>query len=295
MAGLRALARPPVLLAFAVVAGYLLWSLDHADNYRSLRVPGAIAANTVRALLALWPAELRETIVAGLRGLHGTAGIVLGACGALLIVLATLALFVRGGAVWRFALLVTALDLGLSVPVAGWSQRYAYLAAALAAIALADSWARAPALRRRVLTGAAVVLGACWLVESLRIVREFREAGTMVDTVLAQAVQAHAGWPAGRPFVVANLPDLWGRDQELPVFNWGFAPALRRRGMAQDVVQLRSTPLRMGTAARFVPPAELERLRREALGSLLEYDAQARRLVWWRDGVLLPEANWPKQ
>jgi hypothetical protein len=294
-AAVRALARPPVLLAFAVVAGYLLWSSGNADNYRSLREPGAIAANAARALLALWPSELREWLVAGLRGLHGTAGTVIGAVGALLIALATLALFVRGGAVWRFALLAGALDMGLAIVTAGYSQRYAYFAAALVAIALADSWSRAPVPRRRVLAGAAVVLGACWLLESVRVVRELREAGTVVDNLLAQAVQAHAAWPAGRPFVVADLPDVWGREQDLPVFNWGFAPALRRCGVAQDVVQLRTTPARTSTAARLVQPAEVERLRREAAGSLLEYDARTRRLVWWRDGVLLPEAQWPGQ
>jgi hypothetical protein len=279
----RSLRHPVVVAASLVVVAYVLWSLRAPDQYRSVREFGAIAANAVRALVALLPDLVREWIVAGLRG-GGTAGRAAAGAGALLVIALHVTLFARGGAPWRFALLAGALDLGLAISVAGFSQRYAYLAAALAAVAFGWSHGRASPRGRRRLVAVAVALGACWVAEGVRVVRELRDAGEVAQGLLRQAEEAAARLPAGDVLVVANLPDVWGRGRDLPLFNWGFAPALRLRGTTRPIVEVRTGAARTSTAARQVPEAELDALRRASGTTVLEFDAGRRRFQVWRDG-----------
>lgn len=288
--GLRALFHPGVLGAIAVVLTYVVWASGTADQYRGFREIGAIAANTLRAVVALAPDELRIAAVAAARGkADGTVRFVgwfvIAACGILWGWRLQ-----RGSGVWRFAILAGFCDIALAVVTAGWSQRYCYLAAALFAIAFGVSWSQAtgPALRT-LLTGLAIVLGFAWARESLRVAAEQRDASAVATLILERIEGTARTLAPDAQLVVVDAPDVWGLEQDQPLFNWGLEPALRRRGVTQPLRQVRTTAARTSTAASVVPEREVADLRANATGNVFEFVARDRRVVTWREGKPVPE------
>jgi len=272
---LLAAALSPVLLAsVAIVLGYVWWASGTPDQYRNVLQPGAIIANSLRGLVALMPDQLRSVAVEAARGQLGSAGTAVG-WATIIVAAGTCSwLLAFGSSVWRFALLAGACDIGLAVATAGYSQRYAFLAAALSSVAVGRSITDAAGTRRgRWLKIGALLLGLAWYAESLRIVKEFQDAGAVAITLLDQAERASAGLPEGTPLVVANAPEVWGRDRDLMLFNWGFAAGLEMRGVRREVRMIRTHVGRAGScAALLVPPEELVRLRTDPAVRLLEYD-----------------------
>lgn len=272
---LRAAALSPVVLAsIAVVLGYLWWASGAPDQYRNVLQPGAIAANSLRGLVSLMPDHLRSVAVEAARGHLGAAGTAVG-WATIAIAAGTYGwLLVFGGSIWRFAILAGAIDLGLAVVTAGYSQRYVFLAAALFSVAVGRSITRTAGTRRgRWLQIGALLLGIAWFAESLRIVNEFQDAGAVASTLLDQAERASARLPEGMTLVVANAPEVWGRDHDLMLFNWGFAPALEMRGVHREVRMIRTVAGHAGScAAQLFPPEELGRLRADPACHVLEYD-----------------------
>ena len=283
--GLRAAFHPAVLGSVVVVGAYVVWASGTTDQYRGIRELGAIAANTLRSVVALAPQELRICATEAARGkLLGAASV------AGWLVIAGYGTFygwrlVRGSGLWRFAIVAGSIDIALAVVTAGWSQRYCYFAAALFAIALGVSWSCVVLRWQRVMIGAAaVLLAACWARESLRVGRELQEASAVARDILDAGQRADQELGTGNPLVIANAPDVWGTEQDLPLFNWGLEPALRTRGVTRAIRQVRTTPARTSTAASLVTPAAVQELRGLPEGGLLEFDPATRRLARWRAG-----------
>ncbi|MBL8861596.1 MAG: hypothetical protein JNK02_06245 [Planctomycetes bacterium] len=270
LARVRAALRDPYVLAACALAAFhvvhLLW-------FRPQRVHGAkdlaaLPANLAKAALALAPEVLRGPAIAGLRGHLGTLGLVLGGA-ALLAALALWILALWRGGLARFAALAIALDLGLAVAGAGFVQRYACLAAAFAALSVAE-WASTPA--RRALAAA---LGLAWACDAWVDAREIRTAGA---GALRLAAEARAV-PGTAPLVLVGVPDMIGAEVDVPFFNWGGALFLRAHGCARPVRLVRERAFRTNSDQELVGPAQLA-----------EFAAQGAVVLRWtgHDAPLVP-------
>lgn len=290
--GVHAALHPVVLTALAIVVAYFFWAARTPDQYRGFRDLGAIAANTLRGLVALAPDSLRMHAVEAARGQAKGVAFALGWA----TVLCCAAFYgwrlVRGSGIWRFAIVAGACDIALGVVTAGYSQRYAYLAGALLAIALATSATQATNGRHRAgwLAGM-VVLFAAWLSETWRITRELRDAGTVLNSILDRAERTSRDLGPDSPLVVVNAPDVWGKEHDLPLLNWGLEPALRMRGIQRPIRQVRTTPARTSTAQSLISAAELEKLRQTSGGEVLVFDQEAKQVVRWLHGTKLAESR----
>ena len=248
-----ALRDPFVLAACAMGAAHLV----HLLFFRPGRVHGAkdlsaIPANVVKAAFALAPEFVRDLGVEGFRGHGGAIGLVAASVAIAAVGVVAVVLLRRGGLA-RFAVLAIALDLGLAVAGAGFVQRYACLASAFLALALAD-WSRAtkPALR----TGL-IVLALLWAADSLRDALEIRAAGRGA-LALAAEVQ-HLG--GARAIAVVGVPDMIGAEEDVPYFNWGGTFFLRAHGVTAPVQLLRERAFRTNSDQGLVDRAHLDALR----------------------------------
>lgn len=288
--GVRAARHPVVLLAVAVVALYVVWASGSEDPYRGIRELGAIAANTLRGIVALAPDEVRIAAIAAARGQVSGAMWFVGWAAVALCCACHCLLFVRGSGFWRFAIVAGACDMALAVVTAGWTQRYCYLAASLLAVAVGASFSLAGSRRRRI--GIALVAGllmACWGRESLRVAAEIRDASAVAEGLFDFAIETERDLGDDTVLVVANAPDVWGRERDLAMLNWGLEPALRTRGMKREFRQVRTTPARTSTAMSLVSAADLETLRLDPAGSLVEFVPAERSIVRWKGGVKIAE------
>jgi hypothetical protein len=115
---------------------------------------------------------------------------------------------------------------------------------------------------------AVLLLAGAWLADQVRDTRELRAAGRAYERVLdglalerERHEQRVRGLPGAQaPIVLVDVPDVWGRERDLPLFNWGLDLALARRGVPGPWVLLRTRPF--STSSTFLPaaPGELERL-----------------------------------
>lgn len=247
-----ALRDPFVLASCALGAAHLV----HLLFFRPGRVhgakdPAAIPANVVKAAFALAPEFVREIGVEGFRGHRGAVGLV-AACVAIAAVGVVAAILVRRGGLARFGMIAIALDLGLAVAGAGFVQRYACLASAFAALALAE-WARTA---RPVLRAGLVVLGIAWATDAVRDAFEIRAAGKAA-LGLAAEVRSLGGT---RPLAIVGVPDMVGAEEDVPYFNWGGALFLRAHGAAGPVELLRERAFRTNSDQPLVDAARLRAL-----------------------------------
>lgn len=221
---LRSLREPAVLAALLVAVLMLVWIVPAPGPRGGVRELGAIAANTARAMLFWLPELLRVGIVDSLRG-SGVHRIV-GLLALVLIAARAVSQWRRGGALWRFALLVIAVDLGLTVVKTGFSMRYAMLPSAMLAIAIAGvqiGW------RARFVAFALV--GALVVMENHTAVGEFVEAGRDADELLAAAQSMRSEIAPSQVLWIVDPPPDMGLDGDIPVWNWGLRQALRARGV----------------------------------------------------------------
>ncbi len=222
------LREPHVLLIAVSALAYVLYmTFLREQRHHGLKSFDSLPANVVKAALALVPQDLRVLAVEGLRGKlgaggHAAAASILALVGALVLVVVR-----RGSRLARFALCVVAIDLALPVLTTGFVQRYAYLSSALVALALAE-WA----LESRGAWRASILAlaGFAWLGDSVRDLRAERAAGSIATAALDTACAARAREGPARAIAIVDLPDVWGREDDIPLFNWGLPQALERRG-----------------------------------------------------------------
>ena len=276
----RWLADPLVLSICALALVYFAYQAWFREQrYNQLKDLASLPANVVKASLAIAPEILRAGVVDGLRSGGGSAGLI--GAGLLFFCWLALAGFLlwRGHAATRFAVSAIALDAVLPVMLSGYDQRYSYLGLAFAACALGAWWGRRGVAREGLAAGAlAAGLLAVPSFDTLQDVLEYREAGTVADTVIADAGAERARVGADTTIVLVDLPDMWGSEDDLPVFNWGFPFAAERRGIGGPWVLLRTREYHTGSDSERVTPAEIERLADRPGVSVLVFDRVLRRL-----------------
>jgi hypothetical protein len=185
-------------------------------------------------------------------------GLAVSAAVLLAVAAAAAAVLLRGSGVARFALVAIALDLLLPVSVAGFSQRYAYFAYALVAIALADAVAASPARWPRAAAAAAV---AAFAADGVLATREFRAAGLGAERLLAEVAAARAATPAAVSVVVLDPPGEHGPERDVRVWNWGLILALRHRGVEGPIRCVRTVDHVTSSDVERIDAAAAERLR----------------------------------
>ena len=282
----RALAvvrRPAFAAMLALAVAGVAWFTATPDPYLNRRALGSIAANATWAAAWPWPELLRVAAVDSVRGVHGEIARWLGGAALLGFLGLALALLRRGGAMLRFALLAGATDLLLPVLTAGWSLRYALLAAAFLAVPIATLGSR---------RGGAVLytlLLCAWLADSVHTLVEFRAATALSRELVQEAAATRTALPAAQPLYVLDPPDVFGRERDIALANWGVAEAVAARGVPGELRLLRTRPHKTSSAAQPIDAARADALRREA--AVLEYDAAERHFRFWLRGQRQPIAG----
>ncbi|MBI5365015.1 MAG: hypothetical protein HZA53_17690, partial [Planctomycetes bacterium] len=151
----------------------------------------------------------------------------------------------------RFALIAVVLDLVLPTLGTGFNQRYAYLGSAFAALALA-AWAARTAKPHVLLF--VLALGGAWTFDSLTDAEEYAEAGRRATDLSIEACLKRAEAPANATVVLLDFSDVWGRERDIPVFNWGLAEALDRGGCGRAFVLWRTRAFATSTDVELVTP-----------------------------------------
>ncbi len=256
---LASLRDPFVLAACAIGAAHLVHLLFfRPDRVHGAKDPGALPANFVKAALSLAPEFVREIGVEGFRGHRGTFGFA--AAGLVLALVAALAVWsLRRGGVARFAVLAVAIDLGLAVLGAGFVQRYACLASAFVALALAHGVVKAQGVSSRGTLAPRVVLvvGALWLFDAARDAFEIRTAGQAALRLATAALVIEDA----SPLAIVGVPDMIGAEEDVPFFNWGGVSFLRAHGLRGPVELLRERAFRTNSDQVLVDAARLRALR----------------------------------
>jgi hypothetical protein len=255
------LVEPRFRACVLITLGYIAYVYLRPQRHDELKPLDSIPANLVKASLAVAPEPLRTFCIEGLRGHLSTGLLVL----ALALFAGWLALggwaFLRGGPALRFVVLAIACDLLLPVIGAGFVQRYACLAGAFAAIGAVFAVRR---LKPRLRTA---VLAACflaWADDTLRDCLEYREAGDFQQRVLAQLrEERERAGPA--ILAVIGLPDMAGRERDLPLFNWGTEECIRRAGIPGPWVFWRTREFATGTDVPLLPHGHLALLREQGV------------------------------
>lgn len=274
-----ALWKSPWLLAAAgsgIVYTVGMFLLFHGSYPRSS--PLAIASNLVRAAFALVPEALRYPAVEGLRGHAGAWGRLYGLLALAGVATAFVWAWRRADAIVHVLLTLVVADLALHAVAAGFVIRYAPLAGALAGCIVGLAIDRCASARARGLAlAAAVGLGLAWARDAWIDVEEYRSAGRVVEAVLEDASAKRAEVGSGPAIALVDLPYDHGREQDIPLFQWGTAWALERRG-APGPWRLLTTSTNTAFQADFVSGAELRALVRDEPGRVLVFDAATERL-----------------
>lgn len=258
--------RGALLAVGVLVIGYGAYvALLRPERHHGLKALEALPANVVKAATSTFPELVRAPIVGFLRAHQDVLGAV--AALALLAAIGALAIAIlrRGSTIARFALGAVAIDLVLPTIGTGFNQRYAYLACALVAMALAE-WA---VTRRKPLPRVVAALAALgWAWDSFVDLREYREAGRIAAATLDAARRARAEAPE-RTIVLLDVPDAWGSEGDVPLFNWGLPEALAREGIGAtggSWLFWRTRAFRTSTSVELVSEARVaEEVRRREL------------------------------
>jgi hypothetical protein len=273
----RGLRDPLAFACGALVGGYVLIWLGTPREYvgvaSSARIVGAHAA---KVLLWPLPEPVRLLVTDACRGRFGGAGLAAGGAALLAWVAAIAGLFWRGGRAARFVVPCVLLDMLLVVAVASPLQRYAYLSLALIAVGL-GAWVDTSAAPRRALA-VALLIGLTFAWDEVQDLRELREAGAVAETILAQASELRARYGPERSITLVDLPDAWGREEDIAVFNWGFPAAAAERGADGPWTLLRTGDSITTTDSSLVPEREIAARAQRPDEILLRFDEAAGRL-----------------
>lgn len=276
-----------VLMATYSLAMSVLWSQRYPRGE-----PAAVLANLARASLALAPEALRHVAIEGLRHHRGAVGFALGAAVVLGALLAYLGALRVAAPRARALLAVIGLDLLLPALTVGFVVRYAQLAAALGACLLGlghDALAGRPRARR-VGHGLLAVLLVGWASDTLHDVLEYRRAGDVSRTVLAQARAVRARVGPQTTVALVDLPYVWGRERDIPLFNWGTRMQLAQAGASGTWTLLRTRPGIGSNEARLISVQELAELAARRPYPILLFDRASERLVEL-DGSVPPDLD----
>lgn len=278
----RALTSLWLLSTLALTAGYVLYVIvGRTDDAHPLASPAAIMANGARASTALLPQWVRLEIIEALRGdgamfWVGVFGVVLSAAG-------LLGLGIAGGRLGVFLIAGAALDMVLPCVAAGFVLRYAYLASALVCIAFGLAMQRLVGTTRMLCMALALGTGICWCMDTTRQVIEHREAGRIVTNVVAQGVEVRRLWPRDEILLV-DVPAMWGREQDIVVFNWGLPQALARSGASGPWRLVRRTKSWIFTDHQVVDGATIDRTIAERRVPILVFDPNTLGVTWYVPG-----------
>ena len=253
----------PRLRACALATlGYIVYIYLRPQRHDGLKPLDSIPSNLVKAALGVAPEPLRSFCVEGFRGHLGVELLVL----ALLLFLGWLALggwaLLRGGPALRFLVLAIAVDLVLPVISAGFVQRYAYLAGAFAAIGVVLASRVLGPRARHVVLGAVFVLWSC---DTLRDVLDYRTAGALELRILAQLRTEREQAGPLQVIAIVDLPDMAGREHDLPFFNWGAEECVRRAGIPGPWIFWRTHAFMTGTDIPLLEPGKLASLGAEGV------------------------------
>lgn len=277
-AALRAVARRPAFWGIvALVLAAAAWTRAAPHAHHGSRAGMAVIANLTWASAGLWPEALRVFAVNGVRGEYGLTPRIAGAICLLGFVAVALRLVRRDRGWLRCTLLFAALDLAFAAVVAGWTARYAFVAAAFAA--LGATWA---AVTRAHVTVLAIV-GALWLADSMRALVEFRDATLLSQELVAVAAAVRRTLPADAPLIVLDVPVATGLAGDTPLCNWGFVEAVRAAGATGEVRLVSTTRPRASSAATVVTAAAAQELR--GTHTVLEFEPATRTFVHWHAGL----------
>jgi len=270
-----------LLALLALVGAYslamsALWSQRYPHGE-----PAAVVANVARAILALVPETLRYAAIEGLRDKWGAAGLAFGATALLGALLAYAAALRAAPARERALLAVIGLDLLLPALTVGFVVRYAQLAAALGACLLGlghDALAARPRARR-VLRGAVALLLAGWGLDTVYDEIEYRRAGAVQQSVIASASAVRARVGPQTTVALVDLPDTWGRERDIPLFNWGLRLALANAGVRGSWRLLRTRRGIGSSDADLISLQELAELAAQRSYPILLFDRASTGLV----------------
>lgn len=280
----RALRDPWILAGIAVSIAFAVYvGAVREGRHHGLKQVAAIAANGVRASLALAPEWIRVLGVDGLRGEDGAFGMVVGGG----VVLGAVAFFLwivaKTAPLARVLLLGSAADLVLPVISVGFVLRYAYFSAALVAVALGVTFHAnlgRPERQRRLVLGV-LALVVFWSRDHYVDLRDSREAGQVVEEVLAATARAREALGTEDVITLVDVPAYWGAEQDLPVFNWGLTPAIRRFGVGGRWVAMRTFDTWTSSEQQRIEPATLEAFVRDRQRALLVFDRESERCAWY--------------
>jgi len=246
---------PALLGLVALGVGYCLFVILMLPN----RVEGAnglnaLPSNLVRSTTFWLPEDLRWCAVEGLRGQLGVAA---GLGGGLFVVLlwCTAGWFLlRGSARVKFLLVAIVLDLAPPVIATGFSMRYGYLTYGWIAMGLA-LWL---STGRRLAIVAVILMGLSWSFDTVGDVLEQREAGRIVDNILADCRKARRDVGRGHTIAIVDTPALWGREKDITVLNLGLLIALDRSGVEGPFVAWRTKRARTSSDQELVDSEFIE-------------------------------------
>jgi hypothetical protein len=276
---IAALRNPWLAAALLVTVAYLAYIVLWREE-RHHRVSGdlaALAANLVKAALGMLPEDLRVPAIEGLRGRGGAVASVQGYSTLAAAAAVAAALFLRGNRVQRALLLAIVADLALPAITSGFLGRYCYLSSALAACTLMLA---AP---RRFGLAVIALLAAAWTFDSVNDVRDYREAGAEVERILAEIGAVRESAP-GQPIALVDLPAMWGRERDIPLFNWGIREALALRGVDGPWRVCRTEHTYLLTDAEPLTAEQFAELRRSSAGPVVVYDRATGRISTERMG-----------
>lgn len=256
-------------VVYVVVVG----SLGEDQRHHGLRSAAAIAANGARALLCLVPEPLRAPAIEGLRGNLGGAGFALGLGLCAAMVVALVATLLRARPIVKALLAGALVSVVPPVLTAGFVVRYAWLPAALVAIA----WALA-ARRSWPWIGGTILLAAAWSFDHVTDVREVRAGGALCARVIAEAHSARQAAGSGVPLAFVDVPDVIGNERDVPIYNWGLSRALRDAQIALPWQVLRTRAFVTSSDVELVDEARLLALEREGV-RILRWQAATERFL----------------
>jgi hypothetical protein len=261
----RALRDPWLVALCGSAAAYAVYQFLRPERYSRAKALDALPANVVKGATALLPEDLRVLIVDGLRAQGGPAFAIAGLLLALLA--AAAGLLAWSSRPWRFALVAIAIELGLPMLAAGFVQRYACFAAAIAAVGLA-LWVAPGGAARRVAVLALIVL---WARDSIVDALDFRALAQRIPEWIEGLREQRQRAGAGVPIAIVDPPDMYGREEDIPLFNWGLDLALRAHHVEGPWLFWRTRRYRTSTFVELVGEGRIAAARRSGVPLLYEW------------------------
>jgi hypothetical protein len=122
-----------------------------------------------------------------------------------------------------------------------------------------------------------ILLG--WGLDGAAANRAFVDSGEVMQAIVADIAAARGGLPPDRVLVVADLPECWGPDREIPMLGWGARCTLVAMGAREPLLLVRTRAYVTSTDLPLVSPEEWASLRAQHPGAVLQFVPRARRLV----------------